>query len=648
MSFYEFPHTRTYDSDLGWLIRRVIEIKKELGEFINLNTIKYADPIGWNITRQYETNTVVINPADGTAYISTQPVPSGVLITNPDYWTPIFNYGESIAELRQQLVYSVEEGLVSANDYHKGDLLWWYNTLYIVIRDIATGEPLTVNYNLSEITLQDWVVSLTNNLHDLIVSLTYNRQIVCETTREMLTTDLKTGDVVRTQGFYTAGDGGEALFTIVNDVTGAGTEYLSETGKIALENGLAAVLLPSGTVCANAFGVSSTLADNSVPFNDAVQYCIDTYNTLNVKTGTYEMGSPLYVRMNKDYTGGNRFMLFGNLSTLRFASEDGVIVFNDQPYDPSRYKYFANVTIRDLSLTRASAGTSGCGLQIGTLDNKIDSFKFILIENVIIQQFFYGYGIANARHINFKDCTARTVPYGIMFGCYADIGTETHTMFSGDCVFESCEFSAQRGIRFVTNSSNQSMQSFAGVTFSHTYFYGGVAGQNYISAAGNNYRVLDWIFDSCRFDQLHAIALNLQGFAAAGSLKQDIILDSCVFIGIDTAVKAYSTKDVLINNCQFQSFSGAPIITGGCENIDISNNIFCDCKKMEISGTGIVVSSNAIRETNDTYCAKFAGCTRIAVTGNTFDLNPPLELGSLAAYNISGNASPGVAVNQYA
>lgn len=637
MSFYEFPHTRTYDSDLGWLIQRVIEIKRELAEFINLNTIKYADPIGWNITRQYETNTVVINPADGTAYISTQPVPSGVLITNPDYWTPIFNYGESIAELRQQLVYSVEEGLVSANDYHNGDLLWWYNTLYIVIRDITTGEPLTVNYNLSEITLQDWVESLT-----------YNRQIVCETTVAMLTTDLKTGDVVRTQGFYTAGDGGEALFTIVDDVTGAGTEYLSETGKIALENGLAAELLPSGTVCANAFGVSSTLADNSVPFNNAVQYCIDTLNTLNVKTGTYEMGSPLYVRMNKDYTGGNRFVLFGNMSTLRFASEDGIIVFNDQPYDTSRNRFFANVTIRDLSLTRASAGTSGCGLQIGTLDNKMDAFRFILIENIIVQQFFYGYGVANARHINFKDCVARTVPWGIMFGCYADIGTETHTMFCGDCVFESCEFSAQRGIRFVVNSSNQSTQTFAGVTFSNTYFYGGTAGQNYISAAGNNYRVLDWIFSNCRFDQLSAIAVNLQSFAASGSLKENMIFDSCVFIGLVTAIKAYTTPDVLICNCHFQDCSGAPIAAGGGENLSIANNNFWNCKKLDIGGTNIAVCANTFRATNDTYCAKFAGCTRIAVTGNAFDLNPPLELGTLAAYNISGNASPGVAVNQYA
>lgn len=30
MSFYEFPHTRTYDSDLGWLIKTVKKVCKEI------------------------------------------------------------------------------------------------------------------------------------------------------------------------------------------------------------------------------------------------------------------------------------------------------------------------------------------------------------------------------------------------------------------------------------------------------------------------------------------------------------------------------------------------------------------------------------------------------------------------------------------
>lgn len=91
MSFFEFPHTRTYDSDLGWIIKHLHHLSEELHNYIVLNSIKYADPIEWNITRQYEANTVVIDPTTETAYLSTQPVPLGVSIENRDYWTPIFN-----------------------------------------------------------------------------------------------------------------------------------------------------------------------------------------------------------------------------------------------------------------------------------------------------------------------------------------------------------------------------------------------------------------------------------------------------------------------------------------------------------------------------------------------------------------------------
>lgn len=103
MSFFEYPHTRTYDSDLGWLIRRVLELANTMENFINFNTIKYADPIAWNITTQYEANTIVIDPATGNAYISTRPVPAGVNITNDHYWTDIYNYEAQLQPIRDEI-----------------------------------------------------------------------------------------------------------------------------------------------------------------------------------------------------------------------------------------------------------------------------------------------------------------------------------------------------------------------------------------------------------------------------------------------------------------------------------------------------------------------------------------------------------------
>lgn len=172
MSFFEFPHTRTYDSDLGWLIAHVIRMSKQLENFINFNTIKYADPIAWNITTQYEANTVVINPADGTAYISTRPVPSGVLINNTDYWTPIFNYGESLNELREQIAAANEETSPTASKaYTTGELLWIDGKLYEILYDINTGTAFIENENIKHVTIAEKLSGISDEISEINNSL---------------------------------------------------------------------------------------------------------------------------------------------------------------------------------------------------------------------------------------------------------------------------------------------------------------------------------------------------------------------------------------------------------------------------------------------------------------------------------------------
>ena len=69
MAFFEFPHTRTYDSDLGWLIKAFREISAKLDTYLENAVITFADPITWDITEQYTALTCVID-SDGTAYLS--------------------------------------------------------------------------------------------------------------------------------------------------------------------------------------------------------------------------------------------------------------------------------------------------------------------------------------------------------------------------------------------------------------------------------------------------------------------------------------------------------------------------------------------------------------------------------------------------
>lgn len=102
MSFFEFPHTRTYDSDLGWLIRHVHDLIQEFGsidlwrhehetEYQQLynqvqglanNLIDVIVP--WDPGIEYQIYSIVEYQGDN--YIAIQDVPVGVNISDPTYW----------------------------------------------------------------------------------------------------------------------------------------------------------------------------------------------------------------------------------------------------------------------------------------------------------------------------------------------------------------------------------------------------------------------------------------------------------------------------------------------------------------------------------------------------------------------------------
>lgn len=84
MSYFEFPHTRDYDGDLGYIIKKLTEIVNEFNTFSAVNKIKYAG--FWSIDNYYEPWTVVVY--NDFAYICTKAVPAGVAIDNADFWIP--------------------------------------------------------------------------------------------------------------------------------------------------------------------------------------------------------------------------------------------------------------------------------------------------------------------------------------------------------------------------------------------------------------------------------------------------------------------------------------------------------------------------------------------------------------------------------
>ena len=91
-----------YDDSISYyeMVSKVIEVMQQ---YMETSSITYADPFQWNITSQYARNTLVIDPETGTAYLSLQPVPSGVQITNTEYWTPVFTLQNFVEPLKKAI-----------------------------------------------------------------------------------------------------------------------------------------------------------------------------------------------------------------------------------------------------------------------------------------------------------------------------------------------------------------------------------------------------------------------------------------------------------------------------------------------------------------------------------------------------------------
>lgn len=150
---YNFPYTESGALNMDWLISRVMFLSCKLDNFVELATLKYADPIQWDITRQYGTNTVVVDPNTHTGYISVKPVPLGVQIDNTDYWQPIADFSDAWNYLRNAFTTESSTGNTASAERHPDDLVWLGNDLYQITQTIPQGGLYIPDTNCKKVTI---------------------------------------------------------------------------------------------------------------------------------------------------------------------------------------------------------------------------------------------------------------------------------------------------------------------------------------------------------------------------------------------------------------------------------------------------------------------------------------------------------------
>lgn len=160
----KYPYTNFHEMNLDWIINIIKQLNDTMDSFVNVNTIKYADPLLWNITSQYEQNTLV-QDSEGNTYLSKKPVPTGISIENNEYWLKVADVSTGI-DIVKRAITSIDEGTspTATDNYSENQLLWHDNVLYKIITDITIGTAFVIGVNINPVTIEELINIIKSDL----------------------------------------------------------------------------------------------------------------------------------------------------------------------------------------------------------------------------------------------------------------------------------------------------------------------------------------------------------------------------------------------------------------------------------------------------------------------------------------------------
>ena len=265
---HKAPYTNFHDLNLDWIIEVLNEFNTKLTDFVSLATIKYADPIQWDITNQYEANTVVVD-SNGNAYLSVRPVPSGVSLDRTEFWTKIGNFDELWADVKRAIT-PIDEGHspTATADRAVNDLVWVNGSLVRVTKAMTAGDAYVPGSNC--------VSSSANEVLHYLITAFKEGMSAEQTAREEADRDLQT-----------------AIDTEKQTREDADTQLQNNINQMQTY-----VLAPGAGIKAND---QSAAAQNT----STLQQLLDAGKTVYFPSGTYYMSAALYMKRGCGIIGEN-------------------------------------------------------------------------------------------------------------------------------------------------------------------------------------------------------------------------------------------------------------------------------------------------------------------------------------------------------
>lgn len=355
--FENFPYANFHELNLDWILHELKELKTEITNFVAINSVKYANPITWDITSQYETNTVVLD-SSGNAYLSVQPVPAGVALDREEYWTKIGNFSALWDSVRSAITPFDEQHSNTASVDHKaGDWVWLENDLLLITKNITAGDKYVEGSNCQK-----------TNLHDLFVTL---------------------GDTITNEVNTLSGELQDEITARENGDTALDGKITAEAqARAAADEKLTDDIAKTGSITNfKAFGaVGDGVADDTHAIKDCLAYAAENKKAIMGNFGTYKINDTINI----------------NGATIRYCHCEGLIkpAFNDK----------AAVVIHNAGNYQNDTGDYEFHV-MGETPN--GGYEFIGISDFNTPELpFKGISVKNCYHSNFV-LTARNCHIGV-------------------------------------------------------------------------------------------------------------------------------------------------------------------------------------------------------------------------------------------